>query len=174
MEGIRYTDMVVGLLADLGRQHEADDAGHVGLVGQGNHVEHQCCALIKIGNADRNIRQFINRQVTVFLFLHAAFNFPDAGQVVVEQGAVGCPKAFLQNGSFIGDHVQQTHVVAGNLSTLGIGPALTKELGKEFLGAELHWQRRGWIAPRYSGTNSTTIGTITGRGAAFFFCRNLN
>ena len=58
MEGIRHADVGVGLLAHLGRDHEALDARQVALVGERHQIEHQVQMLVEIlGRRARHFRQ---------------------------------------------------------------------------------------------------------------------
>ena len=133
MECIRNADVGIGLVADFGRHHERHHAGHVGLVGQRDHVEHQIDTFIEIGNAHRQLRQFVTRHVALLQVLHPAFNFAHAVEIVVEHRNIGRTKSAFERAGFFPHHVEQALVVIGDQRPLLVVAAFTKQFGEEFL-----------------------------------------
>ena len=85
MKGIRHANVVVGLLADFRRDHEALDARQVALISQRDEAEHELQVFIKVvRGCTRRLRQLQAGQVTVACVLHATFYFAHAVQVVAE------------------------------------------------------------------------------------------
>ena len=143
MERIRNADMGIGLAAHFGCHHKSHYARHVGLVRQRDHVEHQIDVLIEIGNADRNVGQFIHRHVARFHVMHSPLDLTHTVEVAIQYDLVGGAQALFQVAGFFPHHVQHAFVVVGDARAFLIGAAFTKQLREKFLGAVFHRQRAG-------------------------------
>ncbi len=100
VERIRHADMVVGLVAHFGRDHEALDAGQIALVGQRHEVEHQVQVFVEIlGRCARHLRQLQFGDIALLCIAGAPLDLVHALQIVAQRRAIlrvpGCGSSEL-------------------------------------------------------------------------------
>ena len=103
----------IGPAAQLAAQHEGEDAGDVGLEGDGHQVEHQPDVIaVVVGDADRRIGRRDRRGVLPLGALEAELDLADVLQVVVHAATIGGGQPSLQLPRLAGHHVQDAAAVA--------------------------------------------------------------
>src|SRR5690606_36360649 len=87
--------------------------------------------------------------------------------------AVVCTEAPLQIGRFLGHHVEQAQVVAGDLAALLLVPAPAEDLLERLARIELHRHRRRRRAERDRLAVAATVGAVARGAAALLLRRDL-
>ena len=126
----RHASFVIDLVAEFERDHEGDDAGHVGLEGDRHQVEHEPGMRNKaLRHTGSGPRQFGRRHVRVLLGLDdPLLDVPYRKEVFVQLAAVGGTERALQRLGLFQHKVQHALVVGSAASATGrvgikVGPA---------------------------------------------------
>ena len=86
----------IGALAQLARQHEGEDARHVGLIGDGQQVEHQPHVLFeRVGHANRRVHLHVDAILRLGA-LDTPLDLAEVVQVVADAATIAHAQAALQ------------------------------------------------------------------------------
>ena len=146
----RHADLRVGPPAVLAADHEADDAGQVGLVGQHLQVEHQLRVLVESGGNAQRRRNLGQLLVDLRLgLLDPALDVAHGLQVLAELQAIARSEVAPQRGHLVGHRVQEAAILLDARQPRGgIGAARVSQQALEHRPrVGLHRQRRRRAPP---------------------------
>ena len=148
---VRLGDAQVGIRDHAGvlRQHEAQDARDVGLVGQRRQLEHQACMLFpRLGNAERRVHLLQRALALLLRRLDAALYLANVVQVLVQPAHVSSAEPVLEVLHVVGQRIQDALVGLHSLLPLG-GRARPAEHSLEHdARVDFHRHRCGRRRPR--------------------------
>ena len=142
---LRHADLRVGAATVLAADHEADDAGQVGLVGQHLQVEHQLRVLVEGGGNPQRRRDL--RQLLIDLrlgLLDAALDVAHRLEVFAELQPVARPQIAAQRGHLVRHRIEKASVLLDAREPRGgiRSPGVAQQALEDRPRIGLHRQRR--------------------------------